>query len=400
MNQYLNTMKKLLLIFCVAILLSGCNSTKRNERLLSQGNYEQAIDLAVKKLQRDKTSGKNDDRILILEDAFNKAKGEDLRRINALQKQGNSNSAKEIFYTYQNMEYIQNQIRPLLPLRINSEARNAQFNIKDYSSEIAKAKQDLLVYLYNEADAYMKRQTVKDYRTAYNVYCEIDELQFNYKNVSQLKEDARYYGTNYVFVSLNNRSDQLIPQRLERELLDFNTYGLDEFWTQYHANRDTGIEYNYGISLNFQEIAISPERINDQTERRSKRIKDGWEYVLDRNGNVKKDSLGNDIKIDKYITINASVTYTEQTKSAFVGGQVVYRDLITRRDLNNYPLSTEFIFENTFARFRGDERALTPEDRKFIRNSFIPFPPNEQMVYDAGEDIKIRFKEILNSNSI
>lgn len=392
-------MKKALLIFSVAILFIGCSSTKRNERLLSQGDYEKAIDLAVKKLQRDKTSGKNDDRILILEDAFIKAQSDDLRRISALQKQPTSSAAKEIFYTYKNMQYIQDQIRPLLPLYIKSARRNAQFKLKNYGTEITKAKQNLLVYLYDEAAVYTQRQTVKDYRTAYNVYCEIDELQFNYKDVAQLKEDARYYGTNFVFVTVNNRSGQLIPIRLERELLDFNTYGLDEFWTVYHANRENNTDYNYGISLNFQEIAISPERLNEKTERRSKRVKDGWEYALDRNGNVRKDSLGNDIKIDKYSTVNATITYTEQTKSAFVGGEVVYRDLVARRDLNNYPLSTEFVFENTFARFRGDNRALTTEDRRFLNSRFIPFPANEQMVYDAGEEIKIRFKQILNNNS-
>lgn len=393
-------MKQALLILCVAIVFIGCNSTKRNARLLSQGDYEKAIDLAVKKLQRDKTSGKNDERILILEDAFAKATSEDLRRISALQKQGNSNAAKEIYYTYNNIAYLQNEIRPLLPLYIHSKNRNAQFKLNDYSAEIATAKDNLLKYLYNEANVYMERQSTKDYRTAYHIYCEIDELQFNYKDVAQLKEDAHFYGTDFIIVNINNRSGQLIPARLERELLDFNTYGLNEMWTEYHVNREQDINYNYGITLNFKEIAISPERIKEITEERSKQIKDGWEYVLDRAGNVKKDSLGNDIKRDKYITVTAAVTYTEQFKSALVSGQVIYNDLQSGRNINDYPLVTEYIFENTFARFRGDDRALTREDRQFLNNRFISFPSNERMVYDAGEDLKIRFKEILENNPL
>ena len=82
-----------------------------------------------------------------------------------------------------------------------------------------------------------------------------------------------------------------------------------------------------------------------------------------------------------------------------MGGTVVYKDLNRRQQLNSFPLSTEFIFENVFATFRGDERALTAEDRRFVSNYFKPFPNNEQMVFDAGSDIKERFKEVLRDNS-
>ena len=144
---------------------------------------------------------------------------------------------------------------------------------------------------------------------------------------------------------------------------------------------------------------MSPEKVRETEERRTKRVKDGWEYEYDRRGNVLKDSLGNDIKKEKYITVSARVTYTEQVKSAFVGGNVIYTDLLNRRVLNRFPMSSEFIFENTFARFRGDKRALTNEDREFLRYDFIPFPSNEQLVYDTGEDVKLKLKNIINNNS-
>ncbi|MAO49162.1 MAG: hypothetical protein CL527_10840, partial [Aequorivita sp.] len=80
-------------------------------------------------------------------------------------------------------------------------------------------------------------------------------------------------------------------------------------------------------------------------------------------------------------------------------GTVVYMDLNRRRQLNSFPISSEFVFENVFAKYRGDERALTPEDRRLLNNYFIPFPNNEQMVFDAGTNIKERFKEILRDNT-
>ena len=53
------------------------------------------------------------------------------------------------------------------------------------------------------------------------------------------------------------------------------------------------------MNLDFRTIDISPEQINEKQIIREKVIKDGFDYVLDKRGNVAKDSLGNDIKVDK-----------------------------------------------------------------------------------------------------
>ena len=202
-----------------------------------------------------------------------------------------------------------------------------------------------------------------------------------------------------MLVTLNNRSNILIPRRLEQELLDFNTYKLDDFWTEYHNERQRDIQYNFGIVLNFREISLSPERVSEKEYRRSQEIKDGWKYKTDRNGNKIKDENGNFIKIDIFRTVTASVTHTVQTKSILVGGDVIYRDLQSGRNIDKNPLATEFIFENVFAKYRGDEEALTDEDKRLTRNSFVPFPNNAQMLLDAGDDIKGRLKDILKKNS-
>src|SRR5690606_14703899 len=104
--------------------------------------------------------------------------------------------------------------------------------------------------LYQEALVYMQRNTKKDYRSAFHILCELDEVQPNYRDVHQLREDAHFQGTDFVFVDINNHTGQIIPFRLEQDLLDFNTYGLDDFWTEYHSNRENGINYDLGIDLN------------------------------------------------------------------------------------------------------------------------------------------------------
>ncbi|MDP2685900.1 MAG: hypothetical protein Q8O62_01680 [Aequorivita sp.] len=392
-------MKAFYILLFTALFSVSCNSVKRTQKFVSQGNYDEAIELATKKLQKDKGAKEYDAHIRVLEEAFLKAKDEDSRQIAFLKRENSAAGAKEIYYTYLDLEARQNLIRPLLPLYSNEMGRKANFVFSDYSNDLLAAKDAYVKSLYQEAIVYMQRNTKQDYRSAFNVLCELDEVQPHYKDVYQLKEDAHFQGTDFVFVTLNNHTGQFIPFRLEQDLLDFNTYGLNDLWTEYHSQLENGINYDLGIDLNFQTIQVSPERISDKQYTRKQRIQDGYDYQRDRNGNIVRDSLGNPIKIEKYVDVSATIYITNQQKAVFVGGTVVYKDLNKRQQLNSFPLSSEFVFENSFATYRGDKRALTVEDHRLLGNYFIPFPNNEQMVFDAGRDIKERFKEILRDNS-
>lgn len=391
-------MKAYYLLLFTALFSISCNSVKRTQKFVSQGNYDHAIALAVKKLQKDKNATEYDAHIRLLEEAFLKAKDQDTRKLAYLKKENSPESAKEIYYTLLDLRARQDLIRPLLPLYSNEMGRKANFVFSDYTNDLLAAKDGYVNSLYQEAISYIQRDTKRDFRSAYNVLCELDEVQPNYRDVHQLREDAHFRGTDFVFVTLNNHTAQMIPYRLEQELLDFNTYGLDDFWTEYHSQRENGIDYDFGIDLNFQTIQISPERISEKQYLRKKRIKDGTTYKRDRNGNIVKDADGNPIKIDRYKDVSATITITTQTKSVFVGGTVIYKDLKRGQRMDSYPISTEFVFENAFAKYSGAIEALTAEDQTLLGNHYVPFTNNEQMVFDAGEDIKARLKEILDNN--
>lgn len=391
-------MRAFLFSIVALLIFSSCSSVKRNQKFIAEGDYDRAIDLAVKKLQKDKYAEKNDEHIILLEEAYKKAVSEDTRRINFLKKSNENNKSRSIYLLYKKLEDRQFLVRPLLPLYSKTLGRNADFKFKDYSSQIITAKQNYVADLYNEAVRLKNRNTVEDYRDSYYLLCDIHDLQPNYKDVNTLLDDTRFLGTDFVMVSLNNRTNQVIPFRLERELLDFNTYGLNNFWTEFHSKPENGIEYTHAIDLNLRNIVISPERISETEERRSQRIKDGWEYKKDRNGNYILDREGNKMKVDVYKNVTAIVNITTQEKAVQVAGEVIYKDLLNNRNLNNYPLASEFVFENIFATYRGDKQALSQNDWIWVQNRFVHFPTNEQMVFDAGEDMKERLKEILKRN--
>ena len=228
-------MKKLWVYFILSFLLFSCNSVKRNQKFIAQGNYDRAIDIAVKKIQKNRNAEKVDSHILLLEEAFKKAVQEDKNRIAFLEKDNKQFHARELYYLYYGLEERQAFIRPLLPLYINSLKRNARFNLKDYSDEIIDTRNEYLAYLYDEGDRLMNLGNTLDYRKAYSIYCEITDIHPNYRDSERLLNESRFLGTNFVMVSLQNDTYHILPYQLERDLLDFNTYGLDDFWTEYHS---------------------------------------------------------------------------------------------------------------------------------------------------------------------
>ena len=133
--------------------------------------------------------------------------------------------------------------------------------------------------------------------------------------------------------------------------------------------------------------------VREREYEESKRIKDGFEYVLDEKGNVMKDSLGNDIKVDRYVQVHAWVLETHQQKVARIVGELAFFDVRRSTLLESRPLNAEAIFENYAATFRGDRRALSPETRNRIGNVPVPFPSDENMLYDAVTYLKPAMKQ-------
>ena len=395
LNHKNQVMKKILL-YTVLIVLCSCSGVKKTQEALNSGNYETAINKAILNIAENKSKKSNQPYIALLEEGYKKNTERELQHIKFLKKDGNPANYEEIFETYGRLKSIQQRIRPLLPLRIEDESRAAKFNFNDYDDAILSAKIKLSDFLYNNAVTLLEQAANKmDYRQAYDDLKYLEEINPNYKDSKQKMELAYQKGLDYVVVEMINNTDKIIPQRLEDELLNLNTYGLNNLWTEYHTNRLSNLDYDYSMQVSFQDILISPEQISEKQISKERQIKDGYTYATDRNGNVVKDSLGNKIKIDNFKTVKCNFYQFTQFKSAQVTGVVNFTDLKKQQQINQYPLASEFVFEHVYANYDGDKRALDNELVALLQLARVPFPTNEQMVYDAGEDLKGNLKSIL-----
>jgi len=391
-------MKKLVLITVLLSVLTSCVGRKQIEKQLHAGNYDLAITNALKKLDNNKDKKRKEKYIVLLEDAYYKVVDEDLATIAHLKKDGNPESYKHIYELYLDMEARQNAIKPVLPLKLGNKYLNLDF--KDYTEDIVDYRYKTSDYLIDKGIDLLDSDDKLNAREAYAIFNYIESINPNFEETRELLKEAHAKGTDYVTVSIENDTHQILPRQLEDDLLDFNTYGLNDFWTTYHANTNEDVIYDYAMALQLKRINMSPERLQETQLLRKKQVIDGWEYLLDDNGNVAKDSLGNDIKVDKIITARARVFQFKQLKTTQLIATVVYTDLKTNQTLESFPIDSEFVFENFYATVRGDRRALTAYDRDLLRNDYIHFPSDSQMVFDTGEDLKRQLKDILNSYTI
>ena len=388
-------MKRFLLLSVLVLVLASCSAKKQMESAISHGNYDQAINDALRKLENNKDKKRKQDYVVMLEDAYYKILEQDLQSITHLKKDGNQEHFKKIYTIYLDLDARQNAIKRAMPLKINGKTLQLKFN--DYSSEIVDYRYKTSDYLIGQGIALLDSEAKYNARKAYDIFKYIERINPNFEENRSLMTEAHQKGTDFVNVSIVNETEQVIPQHLEAELVDFNTYGLDQFWNVYHSNKDETIDYDFAMQLQLKRINISPERINERQLLREREIVDGWAYQLDRDGNVTKDSLGNDIKIDKIINIRARFVEVIQTKSAQVIADVVYTNLKKNQIIDAFTIDSGFVFENVFGRFRGDERALNRTDRNLLKRRQIQFPSNSQMVIDTGDDLKLKLKAIIGS---
>ncbi len=379
-------------------LVTGCNTLKDTYTKVASGNYERAIDNAVQNLRKSRTKKNSQEYMLLLEEAFAKAVARDRRTVERLERDGSVRALEDLYRVYVKLSDRQEYIRPLLPLYIADQGRDAQFDFVDYTDAIFESRDRFSEGLYREAERLLQSGDRIDARIAYEKFNHLDAVNPNYKDTRVLTSQAHYQGTNFVQVVLVNDSGIALPQRLENDLLDLEAYKMNSLWTVYHSAPVENIEYDYEMLVAIRQISVSPERVHEREIVQERKVRDGYDYTLDRNGNVMKDENGNDIKTERFATVLASILEFSQSKSARVSADIEYRPFHRDQVLEHFSITSESVFKHEYCSHSGDERALNDHYRKLSRSKPRPFPSNEQMIYDTGEDLKKQLRNIASKN--
>ena len=380
-------------IIFLSVFIFACKSSSK---LVQEGNYDKAIDKSIKSIIKGKAD--NDD-IEMLDKAYKLANTRDLERIKLLKAEKKPENWEQIYFVYSSLDNRQKQVRKVLPLQLGGKV--IDYPQIDYTNSIVEAKTKAAQYYFDNGRRLMEVKNKQSYRQAYFNFVKAKNYGGStFPEIDQLINDAEYLGTSRVLLDVANNTPVRLPPDFYDNLLAINTTGLNSQWIEYFLGRsDRNVEFDYIITIQIKNISVSPEHFSQKEFVRKKTVQDGFSYVLDERGNVKKDSLGNDIKVPKYKDLVCTVMKRQQHKEAIVEAQLEYKSLSPdRRVIKLIPVSGTSVFEHYSGKALGDLDALLPEDVDLIHQDPAPFPDDISMIYDCIATLQTAITDALNQN--
>lgn len=388
-------MKKILFFLSATILLASCKSV---QKLVDKGDYDGAIELAANKLHGQKN--RKTKHVKGLETAFAKVTKRDMEYIQFLKDQKRDENWDEIYDRLQVINARQHKISPFLPL-VSKDGYVSHFKFVRVVPMIIEAEDNAIAFHYAFALGELDKAEKGDKlaaRRAHGSLLDIERYRSIYSDKDVLKQKALLLGKTRILVKSQNLTNAYLPAGFEEELTRVNVADLNTRWTEYTTLKDDAYFYDIHAELRIETVDVSPEREKERIYRDQKEVKDGVEYVYDNNGNVQKDTLGNDITTDRYVTLTAEVIELCRQKAAYVKGHFVVTDILTGDILDRRPVATEAIFESYSSRVNGDRRALGGNTRKRLGRNLEPFPSDFELIWEAAEEVKHIVKSELRRN--
>ena len=385
-------MKRITLVLIILIIvISGCGSSKKQ---LERGNYDAAIDLAVRDLRRDPSDSKQ---IATLDRSYKIVNEQDNERIRFLKMEDKPSNWDEIYQINKRMNDRQTLVRSVTPLELNG--RTIEYPYVDYMPEMIAAKRKSADFYYAHGNELMKNQLKDSYRQAYYEFVRAREYVGDYEGIDNKIEDSKYLGMSRVLITLQNKSILKFTQEFEEDLLSVNLPALNSEWVEYHTqNLDPDIKYDYLINVNVRNIAVSPDQTMQRDSVIKREVEDGFSYKLDKNGNVMKDSLGNDIKTKKYKTLQCALVESVQSKACRIDGDIEIVQINPNKVLKKEPMGAQSNFEHVSARAIGDIQALNQTQLNKTKTQPMIFPSDMEMVFRCSEALKQAINGAIQSN--
>ena len=377
-------MKNLLLLTITLAMLSACASA---DKLLERGDYDGLINLASRKLSGKK---KKDEYVMALEKGFEKVTRRDMAAIESLKDSDNPDDWEDIIDIAHEIDNRQNKIEPFLPL-ISESGYQAKFTFVRTDKIITEAKNTAISLYEKRLDdmvASARHGNKKQARAAFNLIDHMRSISSNYYQ-PELRDEMWSLGINKIFIHIENNSNVLMPAGFEEELLSADFANMGGSWDRYYTEIDEDMEIDYTVTLKIMDIATTHDEWKEVQHVYTKDVVDGWEYVLDAKGNVAKDSLGNDIKRDKIVKVNATVVETIQSKHALIRARMDITNAKSGARIYSQPMEIENHFDHKARNFFGDERALEPHLRQRILP--VSYPSDASMIWDAFQGLKPKF---------
>jgi hypothetical protein len=261
-------------------------------------------------------------------------------------------------------------------IKASPAASKAIPNLKDPTPAIASAREKAATEYYNQGVQSLNYNNRQYAAQAYDYFNKANQAVPNYKDVNTLMAKAlemsmirvvvnpvNYYRNGFSYWGFQN---DWLQQQMIRDL-NAGSFRNVRFYSDWEA-RSQNIRADRVVELNFTNIYIGQLANDNRTIRRSAQIQTGTTKSLPPR--------------PVYTTVNATVFVTRQVLQSNASLECRIYDWATSRNIlyDNFP--DNYIWRQERATYRGDQRALTPEDLNLINNRFDDRPPNRNQIAD------------------
>jgi tetratricopeptide (TPR) repeat protein len=363
--------------FAASILFISC---KTASKLYEKGNYDEAVELAAKKLQKDP----HDARLLnIIQSSYRYAVNDHESRIRSNAESNNELRWEWMYNEYAALQKMYDAIRRVP--EVNDVIRPA-----DYSSYLITYGEKAGDVRFDRGLSFMQHSDKQSYRSAYRELQVAIQFKPGNRDVLQKMNEAYEYAVTNVailpmeqqygfrFSSYNSLGGRNFDDQLVWSLQNNSGNDFVKFYSASDAsNRNIRIDEVVDMRLTTLNIG----RFHDDKSRRQ----------VSKDVVIKEITYRPDSVVKEYGKVYADITTTRRCMQSDAILQVTVRDengswLWSDNFASNHNWSTEF------ANYTGDARALSESDKQLLDRR-PEQPPRE-------EDVIRCMMDQINSNAL
>jgi len=377
--------KRYTLLFTgISLLAISC---KTASKMYEKGNYDEAVELAAKKLQKDP----DDPKLLnIIQSSYRYAVNDHESRISDYVQSNN-----ELKWEWMYNEYV--SLQRMYDAIYKTPAVFDLVKPLNYSSYIITYSEKAGDIRYDRGLAFMQRYDKQSYRHAYREFQAALRFKPGNRDASlKMSEAYEYAVTNVVVLPMQQQGGYVYSSytiggnNLDDQLIQSLKYSSGNEFVRFYSAwdaRSQNIRVEQELDMRMAQVNIG-RYIDNQSRRKVTK-----EIV------VKEIVYKPDSVVREYAKISADITTTRRTMHSNATLLITVRDEHGNRVWSE-DVSAVYNWSTEFSTFKGDERALTESDKNLV-NRRKDFPPGENeiircMLEEIGNNAIYRIKNYFN----
>jgi hypothetical protein len=355
--------------FMLLLAFAACKSP---QKIYDQGNYTQALERAVKKLQKDPNDEASKK---VAQNAYKDAVAVYEAEISNLLQTTNEARFEQAYRQYNNLQDLYHTIS-------QSPAAAKAVNPSNYASYIATFRNKAADLHIEKGRRWMEEISKRNAREAYYEFKAAQELKPGDADIKQMLQEAyqtaitvvlvlplNAYGSSYVH---NNSSYQMrtFQDRLIRQLNNNTQADFIHYIPEWEA-QSRNMQPDQVMEMRFGRIRFGQPA--EQTESRK----------VQKEVVVKETVYNKDSVVKEYKTVYATIATTRRTLVSEAGLLMTSRDEGGRIIWQDEAVG-QHRWETRFVTYTGDERALSDKDKEALENNKPgkQRPPREDEIVD------------------